>query len=273
MPLRETKKALIVVRTYPIPAKSGVEVSCTAAITDDGKWLRLYPLPYRFLDYDKRFRKYQWIEIEATKASSDARPESYIPNINSIKILTEPLPSTKEWQARKDIVYPLRSPSLCQLKRERNANNFPTLGFFRPKVIEKLRIAPTTPTWTRAQLDALRQRSLFPAPPHEELEKIPFNFHYSFHCDDDSCKGHALHCTDWEMGQSWRKWTKEYGEDWEAKFRQRYETEMIERNDTHFYVGTIHQHPKEWIIIGLFYPPKPKVHPTAVRVPASSLFD
>lgn len=30
----ETKKALIVVRTYPTPAKQGVEVSCTAAITD-----------------------------------------------------------------------------------------------------------------------------------------------------------------------------------------------------------------------------------------------
>ena len=30
--------------------------------------------------------------------------------------------------------------------------------------------------------------------------------------------------------------------------------------DTHFYVGTIHQHPGEWIVVGLFYPPK--VSPT-----------
>ena len=30
---------------------------------------------------------------------------------------------------------------------------------------------------------------------------------------------------------------------------------MINDRDTHFYVGTIHQHPKEWIIVGLFYPP------------------
>lgn len=45
-------------------------------------------------------------------------------------------------------------------------------------------------------------------------------------------------------------------DDWETPFRQRYETEMIEKNDTHFYVGTIHQHPRTWIIVGLFYPPK-----------------
>lgn len=257
MPSRETKKALIVVRTYPLPAASGVEVSCTAAVTEDGKWLRLYPVPYRFLDQDKRFRKYQWIEVEVTRGS-DARPESFSPSLASIKILTEPLPTANEWQARKEMVFPLRAESLCVLQREKDANNFPTLGFFRPKLIKRLRITPTSPTWTQGQVDMLRQGSLFPTQPHAELEKIPFDFHYLFSCEDEGCRGHALHCTDWEMGQSWRRWSRDYSEEWEAKFRQRYETEMIERNDTHFYVGTIHQHPNRWIIIGLFYPPKPR---------------
>ncbi len=31
---------------------------------------------------------------------------------------------------------------------------------------------------------------------------------------------------------------------------------MIEKNDTHFYVGTLHHHPNIWIIVGLFYPRK-----------------
>lgn len=47
-----------------------------------------------------------------------------------------------------------------------------------------------------------------------------------------------------------------YGNQWEAKFRQRFETEMIGKSDTHFFVGTVHQHPGSWIIVGLFYPPK-----------------
>ena len=65
-------------------------------------------------------------------------------------------------------------------------------------------------------------------------------------------------CTDWEMGQAYRAWRRQYGSaGWEAKFRQQFETEMIEKNDTHFFVGTIHQHPGSWIIVGLFYPPRP----------------
>lgn len=37
-----------------------------------------------------------------------------------------------------------------------------------------------------------------------------------------------------------------------------YETEMIQRYDTHFFVGTVHRYPATWIIVGLFYPARPK---------------
>jgi hypothetical protein len=92
--------------------------------------------------------------------------------------------------------------------------------------------------------------------PKTELEKIPFSFRYEFRCDDGDCTGHKIICTDWEMGQSYRSWKAQYGNQWEQKFRQRYETEMIQKNDTHFYVGTVHAHPHIWIIVGLFYPPR-----------------
>jgi hypothetical protein len=52
------------------------------------------------------------------------------------------------------------------------------------------------------------------------------------------------------------EWRAKYGDDRERAFRHKYETEMIEKSDTHFYVATIHQHQGTWIIVGLFYPPK-----------------
>jgi hypothetical protein len=61
------------------------------------------------------------------------------------------------------------------------------------------------------------------------------------------------------MAQSYRAWRDEYEEEWETKFRDTYERKMINVYDTHFYVGTMHQHPKEWIIVGLFYPPHPVI--------------
>ena len=88
------------------------------------------------------------------------------------------------------------------------------------------------------------------------LEKIPFDFRYEFHCDDPACAGHDFICTDWEMGQSYRSWRSAYGTSWQDKFRERYGHDMMERNDTSFFVGTVHRHPNRWIIVGLFYPPK-----------------
>ncbi|SRR6266498_1867496 len=256
MPPSEIKKALIVVRTYPVPAKTGVEVSCTAAITEAGEWLRLFPIPYRFLDEDKRFIKYQWVNVRVTKASKDSRPESYRIQNEEISILSEPLSPANEWQARKDIVYPLRAASLCGLQRERDEKLYPTLGFFRPKSIQALIIKPDTPTWTPSQLAILRQKHLFRENPKVELEKVPFKFQYQLTCDDNSCPGHTMTCTDWEMGEAWRRWSKKYGAGWESKFRQKFEDEMINKFDTHFYVGTVHQYPNAWIIVGLFYPQK-----------------
>lgn len=95
------------------------------------------------------------------------------------------------------------------------------------------------------------------------LEKIPFSFQYQFYCDDPECvNGHKLIRTDWEMGESWRKWKGAYGDQWEAKFRQRYEEEMIGKYDTHVYVGTLDKYPNVWIIVGLFYPPQMKAGAT-----------
>ena len=250
----QKKKALIVVRTYPTPAKTGVEVSCTAAITENDEWLRLFPVPWRYLPEDQRFRKYEWVELSVAKATKDLRPESYKLRQDGIRILSHLAPG-KEWQARKEIILRLKAHCLCCLARERDERGFPTLGIVKPKKIERLIIEADTPTWTPAQLAVLRQEHLFAEKPKRELEKVPFKFKYKFWCDEPSCSSHTMTCTDWELGESWRKWSSEYGDNWEAKFRQRYETEMIEKYDTHFYVGTVHLHPGAWIIVGLFYPP------------------
>jgi hypothetical protein len=245
-----------VVRTYPVPAKKGVEVSCTAAITDKGEWLRLFPVPYRRLNPNQKFSKYQWIEVGVIKAN-DPRPESHRISQETIRIQSAVLATANAWQARKDVIFPLKAESMCAIRRQRDERGRPTLGIFKPADLLRLIIKPAkNPTWTQAELEIMRQGDLFESESADELEKIPFDFSYEFRCADPTCNGHTMKCTDWEMGQSWRKWRTDYGADWEQAFRQKYETEMRERFDTHLYVGTIHQHPTEWIIVGLFYPPK-----------------
>jgi hypothetical protein len=82
-----TKRVLIVVKTYPTPAQKGVKVSCTAGITRDGDWIRLFPVPFRFLEQEQQFARYQWIDIEVRRARNDPRPESHNLNGPSIRIV------------------------------------------------------------------------------------------------------------------------------------------------------------------------------------------
>jgi hypothetical protein len=248
------KKILITVRTYPVPATKGVEISCTAGISTSGEWIRLFPIPYRLLDDDKQFRKFQWVTVSVTKAKNDSRPESYNPRVDHIKI-GETLTTKNEWRARWDVVGPLLRPSMCAIQAERDLNGAPTLGLFKP-TITRLLIEPITPDWTPKQQEALKQTLLFQESPEQPLEKIPYDFKYEFRCNNPSCNMHTMLCTDWEMGQSYRRWRRQYGAGWEAAFRQTYEHDMIQRYDTHFFVGNLHQFPNAWIVVGLFYPPR-----------------
>lgn len=249
------KKVLITVKTYPTPAKKGIEVSCTAGITEDGQWIRLFPIPFRFLGGQSQFKKYQWLEVAVTKAS-DYRAESYHPDLDSIKILGKPLPTSYGWQERKAIIMPLLAPSLCHLIRTRKATGT-TLGIFKPRQIRQFIIEKEEPPqWTEEELAILSQASFLDKKPFKLLEKIPYKFIYSFVCNDHECRGHRLSITDWEVGGLYRNCKARYGREWERYFRDRFETEMILKYATHFYVGTLAAHPDRWIIVGLFYPPE-----------------
>jgi len=46
-------RILITVKTYPTPSSMRQEeVVCTAGLSEDGKWIRIYPVPFRRLEYN-----------------------------------------------------------------------------------------------------------------------------------------------------------------------------------------------------------------------------
>lgn len=242
------------VKTYPVPAWNGVEVSCTAAVSENGRWLRLFPVPFRYLEEDKRFAKYQWIKVRIRR-SSDFRPESYNIDPDSIELVSErPIPTDNKWEQRKKLLSPLMTRSICLLQQKQRSDGHPTLGIFKPKSIDRLIIEPAEAKWTAEEEAKLDQTDLFQKQPVFKLEKIPYKFSYEYTCNEEKCQGHRMMCSDWEMAQAYRAWRGRYGDEWEKPFRDKFEEQMRVR-DTHLYVGTVHQHPDSWIIVGLFYPP------------------
>jgi hypothetical protein len=56
-------QVLITVKTYPLPSNKYNELVCTAGLLPSGKWIRLYPVPFRALPYADQYSKYHFMII------------------------------------------------------------------------------------------------------------------------------------------------------------------------------------------------------------------
>jgi hypothetical protein len=248
------QEVLVVVKAYPNPSQKYIEASCVTGVTREREWVRLYPVRDRMLESDQQFSKYTWVQVRLKKSTTDPRPESHIIDLDSIQP-GDHISTHNNWAERKEWLRPLLDPSLCHLQRTQPQHNR-SIGFIHPQDL-RLVIKPTTPQWTKAELATLSQQGFFDKAPRKRLEKIPFNFYYCFRCEEPGCGGHRMKVVDWEICESYRKWHNQYGDrEWREKLVEKYERQMQERFDTHFFVGTMLQHPQSWIVIGLFYPPR-----------------
>jgi hypothetical protein len=253
----ETHQVLITVKTYPTPSKKYVETVCVAGVSLKTKQLvRLYPVPFRDLDENKKFKKYNIIEAKITKAADDHRPESFKINPESIKIIGE-LDTKNKWQKRKDIVLPVLDTSMCRILREQPVTN-KSLGLFKPEKIGFDTVKARSKDIEEAkkcyaQIDLLQKQK-------QTIEFIPYEFRYKFHClGEPNCPGHDFPIDDWELKQSYRSWRYKYpSEDvLLQKIRQRwYDSICSSKNDIHFYVGNVHRFRDTFMVLGVFYPPK-----------------
>jgi hypothetical protein len=259
--MNQKLKVLITVKTYPIPSQKYDELVCTAGVTEEGDFARLYPINFRDLPFDQQYKKYQWIELLAEKhRGRDTRKESYRPLRDTIKIIGEPIPTKNgDWSDRAKFALAKKSKSMEELLHKQDQDGT-SLGVIKPKKINKLTISSTEPEWSPNFLLALKQQRLFEyrdktlVPPR----KVPFKFHYHFECDDPNCnRNHRMMIEDWEVGALfWRLVDKGCSHEEASKKVQNKFFEQIcgPDIDTHFFVGTVLAHPKSWVIIGVFYP-------------------
>ncbi len=272
----ERMKVLITVKTYPIPSANYDELVCTAGVREDGSFIRLYPINFRELNVNQRFRKYQWIEVAAVKHQGrDARKESFRPDSTTIKLLGEPIPPETYWTKRAQYILLKESQSM-EFLHDQQKKDRTSLGIFKPKKIRNLIFQPDSPDWKPAFKAELaqarfwddRKRTLQPP------RKVPFKFQYEFECDDPRCKkNHCMMIEDWEVGALfWRNVNAGRTPDEAAKMVQkRFLDEMcaVDR-DTHLYVGTVLEH-GTWVVIGVFWPKT--TPPKRGRSDQPSLFD
>lgn len=277
--MSEYTDVLITVKTYPVLSRKYYETVCTAGVTKDGKWLRIYPIPFRTLNELTRYKKYEWVSIRLKRNPNDSRPESYkLVESVDFKRRGNFVPTDNNWYARRQLI--LKSTptytNLNHIIEEAKANRL-TLCTFKPtKLIGFKCVKEKERTWDPALLDHIKakvaQPDLFEDNQWREtfqiVKKVPYKFKYEF--EDDVGKRSTLSIIDWEIGALYwnclRRAQKEFPslEEAEAhacqKVKEKYWDEFKQK-DIYFFLGTMFQWqkknaPNPWTIIGVFYPPK-----------------
>lgn len=265
-------KVLIAVTAYPLPSRSYDELVCTAGVLEDGSWIRIYPVPLKFL---KGIRdnneivsfKYSWLEIELKRRTDDFRPESYSPlkyDFSDVKVLGS-ISTSDNWAVRKQYCLKNVYTNLETLINDSKKPTYISLATFKPTKIIDFIAENDDREWKDEWTELRKQGDLFlnekGQPTETIIRKVPYKFYYKF--VDDQGKESRLMVEDWELGQLYWNCLKDSKNDEVAtlkKVKQKFMDDLAFKKDLYFFLGTtkkwhIMKAPNPFVIVGVFYPP------------------
>lgn len=266
------KKVLITVTTYPLPSRSYDELVCTAGFLETGEWIRIYPVPLKFLNglrEDGKIKsfKYNWIELNLKRRTDDFRPESHSPIYYDFRdiVTLGKIGTAGNWAERKNICISKAYTNLSNLISDSNSPKNVSLATFKPKEIIGFEIEKEeNREWKDEWKDLRKQGDLFEPDkiPEIIIPKLPYKFYYRFR--DETGKTSKLMIEDWEIGALFWNCYRRAGDNEKialSKVREKYEKEFLNEKEIYLFLGTT----KEWhmrraknpfVIIGVFYPKK-----------------
>lgn len=239
---------MIAVKAYPNLTEGGEEASCSAGITADGKWLRLFPIYYTTLPNDKKYKKYDIVRMKIRKSARDPRPESMEVDNDSITIIRSVGPE-KNWRERRRWMNKAIDESMCEIARQQRLTG-KSMGAFRPASVVDVELHERKLAAREIQLKLLD-------PEWRPMPEVPYSFRLHYYCSDTGCKGHTQTIVDWEGSQLfWR--LKRQGlsvSEIHEKMREIILGRIFSpKNDTVVFCGNIMKFPRSFIIGGFFYP-------------------
>jgi len=261
---------LITVKAYPKPSGKYEELVCTAGLLDGSKWVRIYPVPYRFLADDEMYPKYSWVRADLVRNSSDFRPESYRPKQGlDEQFLVEGILGTNDaWAARKSFILREVFTSMNELIELAKSDAKKSLATLRPSEILGFKVEPSDREWKEKWANKALQRSFYEltqsgGPGKRRLvRKVPYDYYYEFTTEGDSAP-RKLKIEDWEIGALyWNCLSATKGDEHAANqlVREKYFEEFTKKRDIYLFLGTTKQYhnvgANPFIVVGVFYPPK-----------------
>jgi len=205
----ETVEVLVLVKAAPQPSATYGDTVCVAGVLmgQQPSWIRLYPVPFRYMDGSQQFKKYDVVRVQIRDAGADKRPESRKINAESVEVRGH----LGDWQSRSRWIEPLVGPSMCDLVRGAQLNlNATSLGAVRPRHVDDRLSFDLHGPWTQAQqakIDAISgQPDLFGDASTAPLTPPRFKASLRWRCEDTSCPSHTQRIIDWELNALQRRY-------------------------------------------------------------------
>lgn len=183
-------KVLVVVKAYPNPSKTYEETVCTAGLLDGRSWVRIYPVPFRFLSDESKFPKYAWIQLDLERRiGKDFRPESYRPlrGIQETITVQDQIPANERgWKERRDLLLQECDDSMTDLIERAYQEPPVSIAVLKPREITGVIAEPAPREWPNETDDGNIGPALFPDDERAvdrdrpQIKKIPFRFAYEF---------------------------------------------------------------------------------------------
>jgi hypothetical protein len=250
-------RVLITVKAAPNPSAAYGETVCVAALRldlDSPGWVRLYPINFRDLDSNVKFRKYEVVSITARPARGDQRIESYRPDVSTLRRETY----LEKWKPRRPYLDSYIVDSMCDVFRAvRDNPPARSLALVRPKEVLDVEVEPH-PGWTadeKAKIDAyVNQIDMFGAE-RTPLEAPRFKGWYRYRCHSPSCNGHRQGILDWEFVALQRRLRGSPGA-MASELRDKFLGLWRPDRDVAFYVGNQAKRQQVFSVLGVYYPPR-----------------
>jgi hypothetical protein len=262
----ERAEVLVAVKASPQPSAKYGDTVCVAGIRIDGgrcDWIRLYPLPFRWMGVEQQFRKFDVIELEVRRENKDTRPESYRPDIDTIRVLRH----LDDWNDRQPIMARVERTSTCELSAAASErHDAPSLGMVTVGSLDAVDVEPFA-GWSEAQKQRIAAAAeLSPLALFNDVAKTPtelrpprYVVRYRYHCTTNGCPGHVGQVLDWELTALQNRHLRDSDDVVKAAIEQRFRKQMFATGKhTSFFMGNFEDARKRasFSVLGVYYPPE-----------------
>jgi hypothetical protein len=234
-------EAIILVKASPHVSQKYGETVCCAGVTQEGGWVRLYPVTFRRLDDAKKFKRWDRIRFKWGAPKDDRRPESRRVDQQSIEVIGELAKSERNrLLARLEVTglnkVELQGKSLALLRPQ------DPRFIIEPKSAEEIAQEKAGYESICRQPDMFFEKSLLP------LHPCPFKFKYHYSTDDGIREGT---CQDWETDATFFRWRTQYGEDGALQRMETVFGKEYPQKGMVLAMGTHSRYPNVWLINGV----------------------